>query len=83
MIPKKLLLLAFHVLLYGLGAVLSHLMPDGSQRRITFASRTLSKAEHKYSQIEKEALTIDYTVKNATNICLGDIFYHILTISHF
>ena len=45
---------------YGIGAVLSHIMPDGSDRPIEYA---LSKSEQNYSQIEKEALSIVFGIK--------------------
>ena len=48
---------------YGIGAVLSHIMPDGSDRPIEYASHTLSKSEQNYSQIEKEALSIVFGIK--------------------
>ncbi|GFR74956.1 retrovirus-related Pol polyprotein from transposon opus [Elysia marginata] len=47
---------------YGLGAVLSHVMDEG-ERPIAFASRTLSKAEERYSQLDKKALSIVWAVK--------------------
>ena len=40
------------------GAVLSHIMKDGSEKPIYFASRALSKAEKYYAQIEREGLAV-------------------------
>ena len=41
---------------YGLGAVLTQVNEAGVEDTITFASRSLSDAERKYSIVEKEAL---------------------------
>ncbi len=43
---------------YGVGAVISHIMDNGEERPIAFASRTLTETEKKYAQIEREALSI-------------------------
>ncbi len=49
--------------MYGLGAVLSHVMDNGSERPVAFASRTLSSSEKNYSQVVKEALALIFVVK--------------------
>ena len=61
--PEKPMIIACDTSPYGLGAVLSHIMPNKSERPIMFTSRTLTNAERNYSQIEKEALAVIFAVK--------------------
>ena len=48
---------------YGIGAVISHILPNSDERPIAFSSRTLSKSERNYSQLEKESLSIIFGIQ--------------------
>ncbi len=71
--PRKKLILATDASPYAIGAVLSHECSDG-EHPIAFASRTLSKSEQNYSQIDKESLAIFWGVKRFFNYLFGRCF---------
>ena len=48
----------------SISAVLSHVMPDGSERSVPFVSRSLTKTEGSYAPIDKEALSILWGMKS-------------------
>ena len=72
--PKKKIILAADASPLGVGAVLPHLMEDGSKRPIAYAFHSLSVAEHKYSQPDEEALAIVFAVKHFHQYVYGRLF---------
>ena len=65
---------------YGVGTVLSHQLDDGSECPIGYASRTLSTAEKRYSQLDKEGLAIVFGVKKFHDYLYGHKF--LITSDH-
>lgn len=58
----------------GVGASLSHVYQDGTEKMISHASRTLTKAEKNYGQVEKEGLALVYAVKKFHRYIYGRRF---------
>lgn len=57
-----------------IGAIVSHTMPDGSEKAIPHAARSFTTAKRNYSQIEKEALSIIFAVKKFHQMIFGRQF---------
>ena len=47
-------------LAYGISPVISHVFPDGTERPVAFASRTLTATEHNYAYPNSKRSTIAY-----------------------
>ena len=72
--PNVSLHLAGDASAYGVGAVISHVYPNGSERPVAYASRTLSVSEKNYSQLEKEALSLIFGLRKFHQYLYGRRF---------
>lgn len=58
----------------GVGAVISHIYPDGTEKPIQFASQKLTPTQQRYSQLDREAYAIIFGIKK---------FYQYVYARHF
>lgn len=59
---------------FGVEAVLSHHVPNGTEAPIAFYSRTFSAAERNYSQLDKDTLAVVSEVKSFHKYLYGRHF---------
>ena len=78
--PSLSICLAGDASTYEIGVVISHILPDGTERPVAYTSRTLSSTERNYSQLEKEALSLTYGVQKFNQYLYGHQF--ILVTDH-
>ena len=67
--------LAGNVSVYRVGAVISHVMADGRERPISFASRTLLPSECNYALVEKGALSLIFGINKFILTFMDGILY--------
>ena len=67
---------------YGVGTVISHMLPSGEETPIAFASRTLTRSEENYAQLKKEALALVFGVKTFHQFLYGCQFSLLTDLNH-
>ena len=72
--PQLPIVVAADASTHGIGGVILHVFPDGSEKAIMHISRTLTPTETRYSQIEKEALSLVVAVRRFHKYIYGRRF---------
>ncbi|KAG7307507.1 hypothetical protein JYU34_007710 [Plutella xylostella] len=72
--PTKKLILTCDASPVGIGGVLTQVGADGCERPVSYISRTLSPAEQNYSQIDREALAIVFSLQKFHQYVYGRRF---------
>ena len=72
--PTKPILVQVDASPYGLGAVMTHKMEDGSERPVCYLSRMLSDAKWNYVHMEEEGLALVFAIKKLHQYLYGNSF---------
>ena len=59
---------------FGLGAVVTQLQKNGEWRPVAYNSRSMSDAEKRYPQIDKEALAVTWACERFSDLLIGMTF---------
>ena len=60
--PDRPLKVAANASAYGINPVISHVLSDGTEHPIAYASRSLTKSEQNCAELKKEALSLIFGI---------------------